>query len=1045
MQNLTLTKKIQKILALLILIILIMSMVLPNYIYATELTDFLYDTYGSILPGLLVERNGQNIIDAIKSVNGVKDVKIEDGKLTVETDSSQIERIRADIQQAFVGNTIVPEDLISIITAEFNMAIKQTTTSSSTGENTQPKSEREQFNEWLGSRYTLSSQTLDLYWEYYQDGREGITGEKTVDVTKDANGNITNIRLNLDSEQQNATGTSQEAAGQIQEAQKEERGEEDGTFGLLLSPFTSLLVGVADAVNYVLQSALIGDDSIKVTMKIDDAGSYIAANPPMGGLPVVEVVEEGVDHSAGLFWSTYKIGTIRLTPAEIFAGRVSALNANFFKSSTDSDMLGGEEKSIVSDLKSVVSSWYLAIRNIAIVGLLSVLLYIGIRIIISSSANDKAKYKQFFEDWLIALCLIFFMHYIMSFTMTISEQVTNMLSNAGQSVNSDGSIRQCVIQLDNGKSWSSNFTNVARVKAQYDGLVQKLGYTVLYVGLTAYTVYFTVIYLKRVLMLAFYTLMAPAVALTYPLDKMKDGKAQAFNYWLKDYIFYALLQPLHMILYTVFVSSALDLAANNMIYAIVAFAFIIPAEKIIKQMFGIKGNTEDRVGGFMGGALAGSMFSNLKKMPKQSQGGNGKEGGANTNANKIPTFKNENAPDTFDIMAQEAIKLPQDERPQDNEESQEEKAKAAAATAAGFAAGAAASRAAETTENDNQENSQPQPQNAEYDSRLTPEQMEALNAQGIKPGTPEYEQYLAEHGLGNGDKGKGIPMKDIAKQKRKQESERLRKIASTAKGYSGKVGRFKRYVNNKVTDAGGWGHIAAQAGKGLVKGYIKAGTAVAMGAAGLGIGAVGGDLSDAFKGMAAGAAAGAYIGNNTGKRVVAAGEYINNARKGNNELGRFTQEVWEGKSAEEIEKQQYMSAYMDSKENRRRFLDKHSDIKNLPSRERENRIKEGMKKEAEMSYDTGITDYKTIREAVKLEESLAGSMGRERAHNLALTTAKLSEDYDKKTFTSRKNLKDAKDSFVDRLLTTPNSNLTEAQARAQADVVFNNMKKMKGL
>ena len=425
MQNLTLTKKIQKILALLILIILIMSMVLPNYIYATELTDFLYDTYGSILPGLLVGRNGQNIIDAIKSVNGVKDVKIEDGKLTVETDSSQIERIRADIQQAFVGNTIVPEDLISIITAEFNMAIKQTTTSSSTGENTQPKSEREQFNEWLGSRYTLSSQTLDLYWEYYQDGREGITGEKTVDVTKDANGNITNIRLNLDSEQQNATGTSQEAAGQIQEAQKEERGEEDGTFGLLLSPFTSLLVGVADAVNYVLQSALIGDDSIKVTMKIDDAGSYIAANPPMGGLPVVEVVEEGVDHSAGLFWSTYKIGTIRLTPAEIFAGRVSALNANFFKSSTDSDMLGGEEKSIVSDLKSVVSSWYLAIRNIAIVGLLSVLLYIGIRIIISSSANDKAKYKQFFEDWLIALCLIFFMHYIMSFTMTISEQVTN--------------------------------------------------------------------------------------------------------------------------------------------------------------------------------------------------------------------------------------------------------------------------------------------------------------------------------------------------------------------------------------------------------------------------------------------------------------------------------------------------------------------------------------------------------------------------------------------------------------------------------------------
>ncbi len=31
-----------------------------------------------------------------------------------------------------------------------------------------------------------------------------------------------------------------------------------------------------------------------------------------------------------------------------------------------------------------------------------------IRIIISSSADDKAKYKQRLFDWLVAICLIFF-------------------------------------------------------------------------------------------------------------------------------------------------------------------------------------------------------------------------------------------------------------------------------------------------------------------------------------------------------------------------------------------------------------------------------------------------------------------------------------------------------------------------------------------------------------------------------------------------------------------------------------------------------------
>ena len=37
--------------------------------------------------------------------------------------------------------------------------------------------------------------------------------------------------------------------------------------------------------------------------------------------------------------------------------------------------------------------------------------------------------------------------------------------------------------------------------------------------------------------MAFLTLIAPLVALTYPIDKMNDGQAQAFNRWMKEYIF----------------------------------------------------------------------------------------------------------------------------------------------------------------------------------------------------------------------------------------------------------------------------------------------------------------------------------------------------------------------------------------------------------------------------------------------------------------------------------------------------------------------------
>ena len=205
----------------------------------------------------------------------------------------------------------------------------------------------------------------------------------------------------------------------------------------------------------------------------------------------------------------------------------------------------------------------------------------------------------------------------MAFTMTMSETVTDVL--AGQTT-SQGRIKQVNIKLvgkdgktqytDDGLSegfsvyFSSNFTGVARIKADYADSALRMGYSILYIALTVYTVYFAFVYLKRLLMLAFFTMIAPLVALTYPLDKIRDGKAQAFNYWFKEYMFYALLQPMHMLLYTVFVSSALSVAANNLLYAIVALAFIVPAEKIVKQMFGIKGNTESTLGGFAGGALA---------------------------------------------------------------------------------------------------------------------------------------------------------------------------------------------------------------------------------------------------------------------------------------------------------------------------------------------------------------------------------------------------------------------------------------------------------
>lgn len=50
----------------------------------------------------------------------------------------------------------------------------------------------------------------------------------------------------------------------------------------------------------------------------------------------------------------------------------------------------------------------------------------------------------------------------------------------------------------------------------------------MYVALVIYTGIFTFLYYKRFLYTAFFTMIAPLVALTYPIDKIGDGKAPSF-------------------------------------------------------------------------------------------------------------------------------------------------------------------------------------------------------------------------------------------------------------------------------------------------------------------------------------------------------------------------------------------------------------------------------------------------------------------------------------------------------------------------------------
>lgn len=341
------------------------------------------------------------------------------------------------------------------------------------------------------------------------------------------------------------------------------------------------------------------------------------------------------------FPDEYYLPFYRISPQEIFADQIPALHINFINPRTyEGEEVVDDEGNPVEDengnietrnsakeLAPIISKWYVAIRNVVLVALMVVLLYIGIRIVLSTTASEKAKYQENIKDWLVAIIILVFMHYIMAFALTITEYITEMLRGQNSIVIypiedfdidaiEDEEARATIEPAvqDGTLNYATNLMGYARIQTQLvsrddngNALItwERIGYIIIYAVLVIYTVMFLIVYFKRVIYMAFLTIIAPLVALTYPIDKLNDGKSQAFDMWLKEYLYNLLLQPFHLLLYTLLVGSAIELATTNMVYAIVAIGFLLPAEKLLRKFFGFE--KSETAGAIMGGAVGGAM------------------------------------------------------------------------------------------------------------------------------------------------------------------------------------------------------------------------------------------------------------------------------------------------------------------------------------------------------------------------------------------------------------------------------------------------------
>lgn len=848
--------------------------------------------------------------------------------------------------------------------------------------------------------------------------------------------------------------------------------------GVLFGPGVDLVAGLGDALMALLQTFMYGNVEINLgggelnpleklstafMINADDYANALKSDEGKEKLrklglyedeitgTVKEVNESSLDH--GWFgMGSYSIPVVKYSPDMIFSNQVPALDANFINPKKW-DNNEQNNKSIALQLQETISAWYRSLRNLVVVCLLAVLLYVAIRIIVTSVAADKAKYKQMLMDWLIALFLLFFLHYIMSFTMTLVEIITSSLADS-----SSVTVKMIPENTEDSTEvyFKTNLTGYCRLMIEHVDLGTKAIFLFFYIGIIVYTFKFTFEYMKRAITLAFLTLMAPLVTLTYPIDKMGDGKAQAFNAWFKEFAYNAILQPFHLIIYSIFMGAGMNIAVENPLYAIFFMAFLTPAEKLLRKFFGFD-KAPSAGASFAGGFGGAAAFNALKGVASKGVNalnhGNGNSGGnsgKNNNIRQKNQIKDPNAPKGLEAFknGQGNHQLNENEKPQLNSRSE---------------------NLGDDT-NSNRQSSMPSTgsdasQNSEQSDKKHKEWKQDENW-GLGKWANENLVKPAARSVGSGIKNVAGKASDKFRESgayKRVIKPGMKKARDMAKAINNsKAGRIVGRASDKLDaakkkmdDIGLTRSLknsargALNVGKKAVVGGAKIagkGLAAATGAAvGIGMGIAGDNLEDVIHYGLAGAAVGYAAIPAIGKGAVNGMTKLGNNIRNTYEEGAF------GKTQAALNQQ--TRDILNDKELRAEE-EELMRLENDGIRPTPKELNDRMHQIADYN-NAGVTDISTIHKSIEVEDQISKELEisnqemsekerSERARKQAKTIAQIANDYSAKDLRDEKKVNQLQSDIVNQL-TSGKTGLDSEKAKASADNIIGKIKQIKGV
>lgn len=248
-------------------------------------------------------------------------------------------------------------------------------------------------------------------------------------------------------------------------------------------------------------------------------------------------------------------------------GKIDLFDADYF-------LVDQGNNKINKAIKESVAMFYYILRTISLVIGVLTLVYVGIRMALSTVASEMAKYKDMLKDWLVSMIMIFLMPYIIGFINLIANSMTNVFAMVSSTRGFEKSI---IWQSLNILNISTGWTYVAVI--------------LMYIVITFYQVKFFLMYFYRLLAMGFLIVISPLITILYSTTKTKisgkGGRSLVFDSWLREYSINAFLQPLHAAIYLFFIASANEIFKVAPLLAVIFFGMLSKAESIVKNIMGM--------------------------------------------------------------------------------------------------------------------------------------------------------------------------------------------------------------------------------------------------------------------------------------------------------------------------------------------------------------------------------------------------------------------------------------------------------------------------